>query len=387
MEKLNLKKILPVLMASLIMGFADIVGVATGYIKNDFGLTDDLAQLIPFMALIWFFFLAVPTGILQDRYGKKTMLNIGTALLGLGMLVPFIHYSFAVMLPAMILMGIGNTIVQVSANPLLMNVVPKDKFSSFMSLSQFLKAISSLLGPIITTFVAIQFGNWKLVFVVYAATSLIAVTWLFFTKIDESKGNEKPATFKSCFSLLKNKFVILMALGIFFLVGADVGMNTNIANYLQSTFSLSLEQASLGISIYFAALMIGRFMGVIILNWLPAKKFLVGTTVIALISMLVMIFAPNVLIARIAIFMVGLGSGNLFPLIFAITLEKMPKRANEISGLMIMAISGGAIIPPIMGLVSTNFGITASLMVLAACLLYILVASLYTLRKREDNGL
>jgi fucose permease len=225
------------------------------------------------------------------------------------------------------------------------------------------------------------------VFVVYAATSLIAVTWLFFTKIDESKGNEKPATFKSCFSLLKNKFVILMALGIFFLVGADVGMNTNIANYLQSTFSLSLEQASLGISIYFAALMIGRFMGVIILNWLPAKKFLVGTTVIALISMLVMIFAPNVLIARIAIFMVGLGSGNLFPLIFAITLEKMPKRANEISGLMIMAISGGAIIPPIMGLVSTNFGITASLMVLAACLLYILVASLYTLRKREDNGL
>ena len=387
MEKLNLKKILPVLMASLIMGFADIVGVATGYIKNDFGLTDDLAQLIPFMALIWFFFLAVPTGILQDRYGKKTMLNIGTALLGLGMLVPFIHYSFAVMLPAMILMGIGNTIVQVSANPLLMNVVPKDKFSSFMSLSQFLKAISSLLGPIITTFVAIQFGNWKLVFVVYAATSLIAVTWLFFTKIDESKGNEKPATFKSCFSLLKNKFVILMALGIFFLVGADVGMNTNIANYLQSTFSLSLEQASLGISIYFAALMIGRFMGVIILNWLPAKKFLVGTPVIALISMLVMIFAPNVLIARIAIFMVGLGSGNLFPLIFAITLEKMPKRANEISGLMIMAISGGAIIPPIMGLVSTNFGITASLMVLAACLLYILVASLYTLRKREDNGL
>ncbi|MEA1876083.1 MAG: MFS transporter [Bacteroidota bacterium] len=382
MGKVNLNKILPVLMASLIMGFADIVGVATGYIKNDFGLTDDLAQLIPFMALIWFFFLAVPTGILQDRYGKKTMLNIGTALLGLGMLVPFIHYSFAVMLPAMILMGIGNTIVQVSANPLLMNVVPKEKFSSFMSLSQFLKAISSLLGPIITTFVAVQFGNWKLVFIVYALTSLIAVIWLFFTKIEESKSNEKPATFKSCFSLLKNKFVILMALGIFFLVGADVGMNTNIANYLQSTFSLSLEQASLGISIYFAALMIGRFMGVVILNWLPAKKFLVLTAVIALLSMLVMIFAPSVWVARVAIFMVGLGSGNLFPLIFAITLEKMPTRANEISGLMIMAISGGAIIPPIMGVISTNFGIIASMGVLVACLGYILVASVYILRKQ-----
>jgi fucose permease len=369
MKKMNWNKVLPVLMAAILMGFADIVGVATGYIKNDFGLTDDLAQLIPFMALVWFFFLSVPVGILQDKYGKKTILNIGMGFIGFGMIIPFFHYSFAVMLPAMVLMGIGNTIVQVSANPLLMNVVPKDKFSSFMSLSQFLKAISSLLGPIIATFFALKFGNWKLVFAVYAGTSLLAVLWLYFTRIEESKSNEKPATFKSCFSLLKNKFVILMVLGIFFLVGADVGMNTNIANYLQSSFSLSLEQASLGISIYFAALMIGRFLGAIMLNWVPAKKFLFGTATLALLSMIAMIFAPSVMIARIAIFMAGLGSGNLFPLIFTITLEKMPNRANEVSGLMIMAISGGAIIPPIMGVLSANVGMIASLMVLVVCMI------------------
>lgn len=378
---MNWNKVLPVLMAAILMGFADIVGVATGYIKNDFGLTDGLAQLIPFMALVWFFFLSVPVGILQDKYGKKTILNIGMGFIGFGMIIPFFHYSFAVMLPAMVLMGIGNTIVQVSANPLLMNVVPKDKFSSFMSLSQFLKAISSLLGPIIATFFALKFGNWKLVFAVYAGTSLLAVLWLYFTRIEESKINEKPATFKSCFSLLKNKFVILMVLGIFFLVGADVGMNTNIANYLQSSFSLSLEQASLGISIYFAALMIGRFLGAIMLNWVPAKKFLFGTAALALLSMIAMIFAPSVMIARIAIFMAGLGSGNLFPLIFTITLEKMPNRANEVSGLMIMAISGGAIIPPIMGVLSANVGMIASLMVLVVCMLYILGASIYTLKK------
>ena len=171
-------------------------------------LRDDLAQLIPFMALVWFFLLAVPAGILQDKYGKRNMLNIGMGLIGIGMVIPFLHYSFPVMLFAMILMGIGNTIVQVSANPLLMDVLPKERFSSFMSLSQFIKAISSLLGPIIATFVAIQFGDWKLVFAVYAVTSLIAVAWLYFTKIEESKRNEKPATFKSCFSLLNNRFVL-----------------------------------------------------------------------------------------------------------------------------------------------------------------------------------
>ncbi|MCD6598872.1 MAG: MFS transporter, partial [Bacteroidales bacterium] len=377
MSKINLNKIMPVLMASLLMGFADIVGVATGYIKNDFGLTEQLAQLIPFMALVWFFFLSVPTGILQDRYGKRNMLNIGMGLVGIGMVIPFLHYSFTSMLFAMVFIGIGNTIVQVSANPLLLNVVPKDKFSSFMSLSQFIKSITSFLGPIITTFFAIQFGNWKLVFAVYAITSLISVAWLYFTKIEETKSKEKPATFKSCFSLLKNKFVLIMALGIFFLVGADVGMNTNIANFLKSSFDLSLEQASLGISIYFAALMISRFLGVIILRWLSAEKFLLITTIFALVSIFVMIFAPSVMVARVAIFMVGLGSGNLFPLIFSIALEKMPDRANEISGLMIMAISGGAIIPPIMGVLSTNVSIVASLMVLVVCLVYILWASIY----------
>ncbi len=380
-KTINLKKVLPVLMASLLMGFADIVGVATGYIKKDFGLGDDLAQLIPFMALVWFFLLSVPAGILQDKYGKRKMLNIGMGLIGVGMVVPFFHYSFPIMLLAMILMGIGNTIVQVSANPLLMDVLPKERFSSFMSLSQFIKAISSLLGPIIATFVAIHFGNWKLVFAVYAITSLIAVAWLYFTKIEESKGNEKAATFRSCFSLLNNRFVLLMALGIFFLVGADVGMNTNIANYLQSNYGLSLEKASLGISIYFAALMISRFLGAVLLNWIDARKFLVATAIMAILSMLAMIFAPTVMIARIAIFMVGLASGNLFPLIFAITLEKMPTRANEVSGLMIMAISGGAIIPPLMGVMSANIGMIASLMVLVVCMLYILGASIYALKK------
>ena len=380
-KSINLARVLPVLMASLIMGFADIIGVATGYIKKDFSLGDDLAQLIPFMALVWFFLLAVPVGILQDKYGKRNMLIIGMGLIGIGMVVPFLHYSFPVMLFAMILMGIGNTIVQVSANPLLMDVLPKERFSSFMSLSQFIKAISSLLGPIIATFVAIHFGDWKIVFAVYAITSLLAVAWLYFTKIEESKRNEKPATFKSCFSLLNNRFVLFMALGIFFLVGADVGMNTNIANYLQSNFGLSLEKASLGISIYFAALMISRFLGAVLLNWIDAKKFLVASAVLALLSMFALIFAPSPIIAKIAIFIVGLASGNLFPLIFAITLGKMPDRANEISGLMIMAISGGAIIPPLMGIMSANIGMIASLLVLVVCMLYIVGASLYALKR------
>lgn len=381
MRKIQYSKLLPVLLAYIVMGFVDIVGVATGYAKNDFQLSDGVAQLIPTLAFIWFLVFSTPTGILQDKYGKRVMLNIGMVLTGIGMIVPLIHYSFPSLLIGIIFLGIGNTVVQVSANPLLMDVVPREKFSSFMSLSQFIKAICSLLGPIITTAVAVRFGDWKIVFMVYAITSLIAVVWLYFTRIQEMKPERAPASFKSCFSLLNRRYVILMVLAILFIVGADVGMNSNIANYLNKRFDLSLEQASLGISLYFFALMTGRFLGAVGLSFLPSRKFLLGTAILAVAGIVLMIIAPNILIARIGIFVTGLGSGNLFPLIFSVTVDKMPERANEISGLMIMAVSGGALIPPLMGVVSDSLGVIASLFLVVFCLVYVLLVALYAQRK------
>lgn len=377
-SKIKLKYALPVFMSFIVMGFVDIVGVATGYVKQDFGLSDKVAQFLPSMALMWFFFLSVPVGLLIDRYGKRRLLNIGMAITGVGMLIPFTFYNFPVMLTTFIFLGIGNTIVQVTANPLLHDVVVNEKFASSMSLAQFIKAICSLLGPILTTLMATTMGNWKLVFVIYAATSFISVLWLYLTPINEAKGNQSAATFKTCFSLLKNKFILLMVLGIFVTVGADVGMNSNIANFLQNQFNLSLENASLGISIYFTALMIGRFLGAVLLNWISPRNFLFITTLIALGSLVGFIAAPSLLLARVGIFMVGLGSANLFPLIFSIAVDKMPERVNEISGLMIMAVAGGAFIPPIMGYVSSTFGVVASFSVLVFVMLYLLGISIYS---------
>jgi MFS transporter, FHS family, L-fucose permease len=297
------------------------------------------------------------------------------------MVIPFFHYSFPVMLASFIVLGIGNTIVQVSANPLLHDVAPREKYASYMSLSQFIKAIVSLLGPIITTLMASVFGNWKLVFGIYAITSVLSVIWLYLTKIEESRSDHGVATFRSCFSLLKNKFIVFMVIGIFMLVGCDVGMNSNIANFLQNNFGLTLERASLGISLYFAALMIGRFSGAIILNWISPRKFLLLTAIVALVSLITMLVVKSVVVVQVAIFMVGLGSANLFPLIFSLAVEKMPDRANEVSGLMIMAVSGGAFLPPLMGLVSTNVSITASFLVLVAAMIYLVSASVYALKK------
>jgi FHS family L-fucose permease-like MFS transporter len=369
-SKTGLGKIFPVFMSFIVMGFIDIIGVATGYIKQDFKLTDFVAQFLPMMVLLWFFVLSVPAGVLQDKYGKRNMLN-------LGMVLPFIHYSFGMMFASFILLGIGNTIIQVSANPLLQDVTPGEKLASYLSTTQFIKAIISFSGPIIATFMARSFGDWKLVLAVYGITSLLSAFWLSMTPIRESKPDRKPASFASCFGLLKNRFVSFMALSIFLIVGAEVAINTNIANVLIAKYGITLETAAYGISFFFAGETISRFLGAIILNWIKPRLFLFLIAILSLAGVLGVFFAPSNAVAFISILIIGLGVGNMFPVIFSLALEKMPDRANEVSGLLIMAVSGGAVIPLVMGFVSTTFGPLISITVVGACMLYILWVSLY----------
>jgi len=131
------------------------------------------------------------------------------------------------------------------------------------------------------------------------------------------------------------------------MVGFDVAMNSNIAKFLEAKFSISLEEASIGISIYFFSLMIGRFIGAILLRKIDAKKFLVVSTIIALAGLFGILFCQDLNITRVIIFIAGLGFSNLFPVMFAIIVEQKPEYANELSGLIIFAVSGGALIPPI----------------------------------------
>ncbi len=376
-KKAQWSKLLPVFLTFIVMGFVDIIGVATSYIKQDFELTNFIAQFLPMMVLVWFFILSVPVGILQDKYGKRNMLNIGMIIQATGLGLPFLHYSFGMMFASFILLGIGNTIIQVSANPLLQDVSPAEKLASFLSSSQFVKAIISFSGPLIAAFMASRFGDWRLVLAVYGITSILAAVWLAMTPITESKPDRKPATFASCFGLMRNRFVAFMALSIFLIVGTEVAINTNIADILISKYGITLEKAALGISLFFAGETISRLIGAIALNWIKPRAFLLLTALVSLVGIAGVFLAPSLDVAFIAIFFIGLGAGNMFPILFSLSLEKMPDRANEISGLLIMAVSGGAVIPLVMGLVSTAASPLASLLVVAFCMLYILWVSIY----------
>lgn len=383
-EKTTLKSFLPVIFSFYVMGFVDIVGVATGFVKIDFNLSDSVAQLLPSMVFVWFALISIPTGIFQDRKGKKATVILGMLLTGVGLLIPFVLYNYITVIVGFALLGIGNTILQVSANPLLIDVSSESAKVANLSLSQFVKAIASMFGPIITAALAAYMGNWKLIFPVYAILSVLSSFWLYSVRIDESKPDKKPASFSTVINILKHRFVWVMIMSVFAMVGFDVSMNSNIATYLQSRFNITIEVASLGISIYFAALMVGRLAGALMLRKLEAKSFLTISTALTLLGLAGIILIDDLFIVQIMIFVTGIGFSNLFPIIFGITVESRPEYANEISGLIILFVCGGAVIPPIMGLISQYFGVALSMGVLVLCILYVGFAALYALKQKKS---
>lgn len=106
-RKIELGKLFPIFLTFIVMGFVDIVGVSTGYVQKDFGLSDTMAQFLPSMVFIWFFVFSIPIGILQDRLGKKKMMNIWIVITIIGMLIPFTGYSFTMAFIAIFIAGLG----------------------------------------------------------------------------------------------------------------------------------------------------------------------------------------------------------------------------------------------------------------------------------------
>ena len=384
-NKIKLQHFIPVLMAFFVMSFADLVGTGVDELKQSANTPRYILQLIPFVAFIWFFLLSVPVGIWQDKVGKKKALNVGILVTAIGLFVPLLGNTLPVILMAFAMLGIGNTIIQVSANPLLVDIVPSNKASSYMSFSQFLKSIGSMIGPFVAAVIgpklAVLFGDtsgvgeWRYGLYLFGFIAFLSWAWLASVKVEETKSESGRATFSSCFKLLSNKYILMMVFSIFLVVGIDVAMNSNIGNFLELKIGISAEAAKYGKSMYFFAKMIGTFVGAILLTKFAPRKFLVGSSILATVALTALAFTSNEISAWVIIFVVSLGVSNIFPLIFSIAVSKMPERANEISGLMMMAISGGAIIPFVVGFVMDLWS-PGGIIVLVGCAVYLLFVGL-----------
>lgn len=368
----SVTKLFPVLFGFFIMGFVDVVGISTNYVKQDFSLSDTLANLLPMMVFLWFAVFSVPTGLMMNSIGRRKTVIISMVITFIAMLVPLVSYRFEVVLVAFALLGIGNTILQVSLNPLLSNVVRGDLLTSSLTWGQFIKAIASFLGPVIAGFAASSLGNWKMIFPVFAAITLISAVWLIVTAIDENPEKGKTSSFAESFGLLKDPVILMFFAGIIAVVGIDVGLNTTIPKFLMERCQIPLDKAGLGTSLYFIARTSGTFIGAILLARMSPRGFFIGGMATAIAGTIIMLAISNLWAILGLIFLVGFSVANVFSIIFSAALQRLPNRGNEISGLMIMGVAGGAVIPPIMGVVSDSFRQSGGMAVLLLAMVYLL---------------
>ncbi|MDE6418542.1 MAG: MFS transporter [Duncaniella sp.] len=368
------------------MGFVDLVGTASNYVQHDLGLTDSQANLFPSLVFFWFLIFSVPTGMLMNRIGRKNTVLLSLAITALSLIIPCFGESFGVMLVAFSLLGIGNAVMQTSLNPLVSNLIAPDRLASTLTFGQFVKAIASFLAPIIAAWGAATylpvFGlGWKILFVIYAVASILSVTLLYATPIDEERA-DRASGVGECLRLLGRPFILLCFLGIMCHVGIDVGTNTTAPKIIMERLALPLEDAVYATSLYFIFRTVGCFTGAFILRRVSPRAFLGLSVAMMLAAMCVLFTAQSLTLIYMGIALIGYGNSNVFSVVFSQALNSAPDEKNEVSGLMIMGLFGGTVFPLAMGFASEAFGQAGAVAVMTVGVLYLL---LYTTKMKSSK--
>ena len=384
---MNYKKLIPVMLCFFAMGFVDMVGIASNYVKADLDLSDTMANTLPSLVFLWFLIFSIPTSLLMNKIGRKNTVLLSLLLTLAAMLVPVFTLDFTLLLLSFSLLGIGNAIMQTSLNPLVDSVMKGGASASTLTFGQFIKSIASFLAPIIASWGATTnaFGfGWRAIYPIYLCIGILTTLMLFGTKItDPSKSPLKGET--SCagssplrggwvgsFALLRDPFILLCFLAIICHVGIDVGTSITAPKILMERTGIGLNEAAIIGTIYFVAKAAGSFSGSFIMNYVKDWTFLLLSVLMMVVSALGLVFGESATVIYVSVALMGFGNGNPFSIVFARALQAVPDKKNEVSGLLIMGIFGGTIFPLLMGFASDAFGQTGAVAVISLGIIYLL---------------
>ena len=375
MKTNNKLTLVPVMLCFFAMGFVDMVGIASNYVKADLNLNDATANMFPSLVFFWFLLFSVPTGMLMNKIGKKKTVLLSLLVTILSLLLPLFGESFGLMLVSFSLLGIGNTLMQTSLNPLV-SVAIKGNLASTLTFGQFVKAIASFLAPYIAMWGAMatipSFGlGWRVLFPIYMIIGMAAAAFLAVTSIPDDDTKGRVTGVMDSVRLLGRPIVLLSFIGIMCHVGIDVGTNTTAPKILIERLGWTLNEAAFATSLYFIFRTLGCLTGSFFLRVMKARTFFGISVVMMALSMAGMFGGTGKLMLYAAIALVGYGNSNIFSIIFSQALISVPEYKNEVSGLMIMGLFGGTVFPLLMGFASDAVGQVGAVAVMAVGVAYL----------------
>lgn len=371
--------LMPILLGFFAMGFADIVGTVMNQVTAECQLSARVAGFLPSMIFIWFLLISVPAGLLLVRLGRRQTCILSLAVTAVAMFLGLAAGASRVWIYFVVfaLLGIGNTILQAALPALLSNVTAPEKLTSRLTLGQFVKAICAALTPVFVKYVSTSFGNWKLLFPVYGGLTVVAIVALLVIPIPrEEKREGRGATFCGSLALLADPRVLVLALGVFASVAIDVGFNIAVPGILAERYQFTRDAAGMGPSVFFIAKTAASFVGAFLFARILPVKCFPWTVALALLGTVGAWLAPTSQIFLAAVFVASFGLGNTFGICFGLAIARRSDRTDEVSSLMVMAISGGAVVSAALGFAQTSFGLTGVFVVLLVPLVYLVVLSL-----------
>ena len=367
----------PVLFGFFVMGFCDIVGISSDYVQRSFNWSPMMTGFVPSMVFVWFLFLGIPIGNRMNKWGRKNTVLVSMVITIVGMILPLLAYDGVTCMVAYALLGIGNAILQVSLNPLLNNVITNKAFlTSSLTVGQVIKAASSLVGPEIVLLAVHYWGGdkWYYCFPILGFITLLSTVWLIATPIERERNvvSNSDLSMRNTFALLKDRTILLLFLGIFFIVGVDVATNFISSKLMSIRFGWSDEQVKFAPQVYFLSRTIGALLGAFLLTRIAEMRYFRINIVACVVSLLVLIGVEKDVVNIVCIGAVGFFASSVFSIIYSMALQARPEKANQISGLMITAVAGGGVVTPVIGFAIGTVGIIGCVVVTLACVLYLM---------------
>jgi fucose permease len=373
----------------------NILGPLIPDIIRSFSLSLGLAGFLPFSFFVAYGVMSIPSGMLVERFREKAVITAAFAVAFLGSLAFALLPRFGVGLASLFLIGIGMAMLQVAINPLLRVAGGEEHFAFNSVMAQLVFGLASFISPQVYSYLVAQLtdyaggGNalvatlarvvpghlpWISLYWVFAAVTLAMVVVMLAVRLPrvELKEEERVGAWATHAALLGQRHVLLYALGIFCYVGFEQGTANWISQFLKTYHGLDPQTAGAdAVSGFWGMMTAGCLIGLALLKLFDSRRVLIGAAAAAVVTLTLALFGP-VGVARIAFPLLGFCASVMWSIIFALALNSVDRHHGSFSGILCTAITGGAVVPLLVGWLGDLIGLRLGMLVLYLALGYVL---------------
>ncbi len=339
-----MRRLMPVLMGFFIMAFSDMVAPVSGVIAAEYAPEHrTLISWLPTMAFVWFLVLAVPMAALMSRRGRRWTAQVGYLLTMLGLSIPFFagrECALGWYFVGFGLLGWGNLALQVSLNPMLALMAPADRMTRYMNLGQLFRNTALMLFAPLLLLSAQLLGDWRSLLLLYALLALVAYMWM---RQGEATDDTTAHTLSlsECMALLKRRGVRIGVVGVALFLMADVACGFLSSRMMPDGASLLTTTG------YYACRIVGSLVAVWVLRYCSDKRFLRWNLLPAMAAAIGLMICTEGVVIYLLFALIGFTFATPFATFYAVAMQDAGEHEHAAAGLLVMAISAGALSGPI----------------------------------------